>query len=87
MNAAGLTPYVGYAAGGLTVLSLVPQAIRAFRTRAVRDVSWGLITLLIASGVLWIVYGLLSSQLPVILTNVGVVTLAAIILVAKLRFR
>ena len=87
MNAAGLTPYVGYAAGALTVLSLVPQAIRAFRTREVRYLSWGLITLLIASGALWIAYGLLSSQRPVILTNAGVVTLAAIILVAKLRFR
>lgn len=87
MNAAGLTPYLGYAAGGLTVLSLVPQAVQAFRTREVRDISWGLITLLIASAALWIAYGLLSSQLPVIVTNVGVVTLATIILVAKFRFR
>ncbi len=87
MSATSLTPYVGYAAGGLTVLSLVPQAVRAFRTRQVHDISWGLITLLIASGVLWIAYGLLSSQLPVILTNVGVVLLAGVILVAKIRFR
>lgn len=90
MSPPGFTPYVpyvGYAAGGLTVLSLVPQAVRAFRTREVHDVAWGLITLLIASGALWVVYGVLSSQLPVILTNVGVVVLAGVLLVAKIRFR
>ena len=86
MNAAALTPYVGYGAGALTVLSLVPQALRAFRTREVHDVSWGLITLLIASAALWIVYGVATGQLPVILTNVGVVLLAGLILVAKIRY-
>ncbi len=87
MNASDVIPYVGYAAGGLSVLSLVPQAVRAFRTREVHDISWGLVTLLIASGVLWIAYGVLSAQRPVILTNVGVVFLAGVILVAKVRFR
>lgn len=85
-----LTPYlpdVGYAAGALTVLSLVPQVVRAYRTRQVNDLSWGLVALLVVSGALWIVYGVLSSQLPVVLTNVGVVTLASALVVAKMRFR
>lgn len=82
-----ITPYVGYTAGAVTVISLVPQVARAYRTRQVRDISWGLVTLLTLSGVLWIVYGLMSSQLPVILTNVGVVVLAGATLVAKVRFR
>ena len=86
MSAAGFTPYVGYAAGGLTVLSLVPQAVRAFRMREARDLAWGLIALLLVSGALWIAYGVLSSQLPVILTNAGVVALAGVLLVAKVRF-
>ena len=80
------TTYVGYAAGALTVLSLVPQVVRVYRTRAVDEISWGWVTLLVTSGALWITYGVLSSQRPVILTNVGVVVLAGAILVAKVRF-
>ncbi|GJG85989.1 hypothetical protein tb265_11700 [Gemmatimonadetes bacterium T265] len=82
-----LTPYIGYAAGALTVLSLVPQVGRAYRTRHVDDLSWGLVTLLGVSGALWLVYGLLTAQLPVILTNAGVTLLAGTLVVAKALFR
>ena len=82
-----LTPYIGYAAGALTVLSLVPQVERAYRTRHVGDLSWGLVWLLVISAALWLAYGLLTRQLPVILTNAGVVLLSGTLVVAKARFR
>lgn len=85
-GAGPITSYVGYAAGALTVLSLVPQIRRAFRTHRVNDLAWGLIALQGISGALWIGYGLLTRQLPVILTNSGVVVLAATLGVAKSRF-
>ena len=81
------TPFVGYAAGALTVLSFVPQVARAYRTRQVDELSWGLVWLLLVSGGLWVAYGVLSSQMPVILTNTGVVALAVALIVAKTRFR
>ena len=82
-----VTPYIGYAAGAITVLSLVPQVMRAYRTRQVDEISWGLVALLFVSGALWLAYGLLTTQLPVILTNGGVVVLSATLVVAKARFR
>jgi MtN3 and saliva related transmembrane protein len=81
------TPYVGYAAGALTVISYAPQAIRAFRTKKVDDLSWWMIVMLVTAGALWIWYGVASSQMPVILTNVGTVLLTGAILVAKFRYR
>ena len=87
MSIAPFVPYIGYAAGALTVLSLVPQVARTYRTRHVGDLSWGLVTLLVVSGALWLAYGLLTTQLPVILTNAGVVLLSGTLVVAKLRFR
>ncbi len=81
------TPYLGYAAGALTVISYAPQVLRAYRTKKVDDLSWAMIGLLVTAGVLWIVYGLASSQMPVVLTNVGTVILTAAILVAKFRYR
>lgn len=79
--------YIGYAAGALTVLSYLPQAVRAWKTRKVDDLSWAMVAMLVVAGGLWIAYGVMSSQMPVILTNAGTVTLTAAILVAKFKFR
>ena len=79
-------PYIGYVAGALTVISYVPQAIRAWKTKQVDDLSWLMVAMLVAAGVLWIAYGVASSQTPVILTNVATTVLTAAILVAKFRF-
>jgi MtN3 and saliva related transmembrane protein len=82
-----LTPYIGYAAGALTVISYAPQVVRAFRTKEVKDLSWAMVALLVTAGALWIVYGVTSSQMPVILTNIGTTLLTGALLVAKFRYR
>jgi MtN3 and saliva related transmembrane protein len=82
-----LTPYVGYVAGAMTVVSYAPQALRAWKTKEVSDLSWAMLALLVVAGALWITYGVVSSQLPVVLTNVGTTLLTGAILVAKIRYR
>ncbi len=82
----GVAPLFGYAAGTATVISFIPQVVRAFKLRRTDELSWGMIVLLLVSGSLWITYGVLSSQLPVILTNVGAVSVAVCLAVAKHRF-
>ena len=79
--------YLGYAAGVLTVVSFLPQVVRAWRTKQVGDLSFGMFALLITAGVLWIAYGVGSTDWPVIATNAGMVTLNCAILAAKIRFR
>jgi MtN3 and saliva related transmembrane protein len=82
-----LTPYVGYVAGALTVVSLVPQALRAWRTKQTKGLSIKAFLLLIMAGILWVTYGVLASDWPVIATNAGMVALNGAILAAKLRYR
>jgi MtN3 and saliva related transmembrane protein len=82
-----LTPYVGYLAGALTVLSLIPQVLRAWRTKQTKDLSVRTFLLLITAGVLWLTYGFLASDWPVIATNAGMVLLNGAILTAKLRYK
>jgi len=81
------TPYLGYLAGALTVISYLPQVVRAWRTKRVADLSWLMVALLVTAGALWITYGIVSSQMPVIVTNVGTTLLTAALLVLKFRFR
>ena len=79
--------YVGSVAGFLTVASFLPQVVGTSRTNQTRDLSVVTFGLLITAGALWITYGVLQSARPVVLTNVGMVSLDGAILVAKLRYR
>ena len=74
-------------AGALTVLAFLPQVVRVWRTRKTEDLSLGMFAILITAGVLWITYGVVTKDVPVIATNAGMVALNVAILVAKLRFR
>ncbi|MFL5563138.1 MAG: SemiSWEET family sugar transporter [Gemmatimonadaceae bacterium] len=79
--------YLGYVAGTITVFSFLPQVVRAWRTRQTRDLSMGMFALLVTSGTLWICYGALTRDWPVVATNVGMVSLCAALVVAKLRYK
>src|SRR6266699_956234 len=78
--------YLGYFAGVLTVASFLPQVIRTWRTHHTRDLSFAMFALLVTASTLWVIYGIVIGNWPVILTNLGMVALNGAIGVAKLRF-
>lgn len=79
--------YLGYFAGAITVVSFLPQVVRAWRTRQTRDLSMGMFALLVISGALWMVYGAINRDWPVVATNAGMVALNGALVVAKLRYK
>ena len=78
--------YLGFFAGLLTVSSFLPQVIRSWRTRQTRDLSLGMFALLATASSLWIIYGALTSDWPVIITNAAMVALNGALAVAKVRY-
>ena len=64
------TTLTGLVAGGITSMAAIPQVIKTLRTRHTRDISiWQ--PLLLSLGVaLWMVYGILIGDLPLILANI-----------------
>ena len=79
--------YLGYFAGTLTVASFLPQVIRTLRTRQTGDLSLGMFALLVTASSLWILYGAITSDWPIILTNAGMVAMNGSLAIAKLRYR
>lgn len=79
--------YLGYFAGLLTVGSFLPQVIRVWQTRRTQDLSLSMFALLSAASSLWIIYGAITTDWPVVLTNAGMVALNGALAVAKLRYR
>jgi len=84
---AGIEPVtlLGLTAGVLTTLSFLPQVLKAWKTRSTRDISLGMFSMFCTGVFLWVVYGFLVSDLPVLAANVVTFLLAAAILVLKLR--
>jgi MtN3 and saliva related transmembrane protein len=78
--------YLGYIAGFLTVVSFLPQVMRTWKTRRTKDLSMGMFALIITASVLWIVYGAITADWPVILTNSGMIALNGALAVAKVRY-
>jgi MtN3 and saliva related transmembrane protein len=76
---------IGYCAGAITTLAFVPQVIRSWRTRSTRDLSlpW---LLAFSSGVaLWLAYGVLLGEPPIIVANTVTLALALMLLWMRLR--
>jgi MtN3 and saliva related transmembrane protein len=64
-----MTEWVGLAAGIFTSASLLPQLIKLLREKKAHDISlFFLVTLLIGLG-LWVWYGIMKNDLPIIATN------------------
>jgi MtN3 and saliva related transmembrane protein len=80
-----LTQLLGYAAALLTTSSFVPQALLTLRTRDVSGISLGMYAAFTAGVTLWLLYGVLLGEWPIIGANAVTLALAATILVTKLR--
>jgi MtN3 and saliva related transmembrane protein len=79
--------YIGLLAGALTSISFVPQAWRIWKTRSAKDLSLPMFLIFSAGVVLWLTYGLLSKDIPIILTNVITLALCLSIIFMKWKFR
>lgn len=61
--------YVGIAAGICTSVSLLPQLIKIIREKKADNISWFMLFILIGGLSLWVWYGILKKDLPIIITN------------------
>lgn len=82
----GLTDWVGMAAGALTTVAFVPQALKTWRTRHARDLSLGMFSLFTLGVVFWLAYGILLGSWPIIIANSVTLLLAGSILFFKIRY-
>jgi MtN3 and saliva related transmembrane protein len=77
----------GYAAAILTTCSFIPQVWKTFRSRDVSGISLGMY-LVFATGVgLWLVYGVVKQDWPIVAANAVTLALAGMVLAMKLRYR
>jgi MtN3 and saliva related transmembrane protein len=81
------TQLLGLAAGMLTTVAFLPQVIKTWKTRSAKDLSLGMFLFFCLGVVLWLAYGVLVRDIPVIAANFLTLMLASTLLFFKLRFK
>ncbi len=79
------TTVAGLVAAFCTTLSFVPQAVKTIRTNDTASISLVMYLLFTFGTLMWLIYGLLSRNMPVILANAVTLLLASVILYFKIR--
>ena len=76
---------IGLTAAAMGGIALFPQVLKVLRTKSTKDISREMIVILACSIFLWLVYGLLISDLPIIIANFFGLIQALIILFFKIK--
>jgi MtN3 and saliva related transmembrane protein len=77
---------LGFAAATCTTLAYAPQFVKVWRTRSTEDISLGMFLVMVLGLMLWLLYGLLSGDGPLIASNAVTIVLAGGILYMKLKY-
>lgn len=86
MDTISITELTGYLAAFLTTISFVPQAMRTLRTRHTKSISLLMYSLFTTGIAVWLTYGIMLGNWPIIAANVVTLGLASTILAMKLRY-
>lgn len=78
---------LGLLAAALTTVAFLPQVIKNWKTRSAGDLSFGTFGLFTAGLVLWLVYGLIIDNIPIIASNVVTLALNLVNLVQMVKYR
>ncbi len=81
-----LNDLLGISAGVLTAASRVPQIVKTWKTRSAGGLSLSMYAMLCAGFLLWLTYGLMTDNVPVILSNVVSLAFNLVLLVFRFRF-
>lgn len=81
-----LSEAIGLAAGMLTTLAFLPQALKTWRTKSAKDISLAMFACFCLGVTLWLVYGLMIGSVPVVAANAVTLAIASTILAFKLRY-
>ena len=78
---------IGIIAGGCTSISMLPQLIKTIKEKKDGDISYFMLVILLTGIGLWIWYGLLKEDYPIIITNAISFLLNSLIIFFNLYYR
>ena len=77
---------IGLLAAFCTTISYIPQLIKTMHSKSTRDLSLTTFSLLFLGLSLWLVYGILLRNLPLIIANTVSIFFISMILIHKIKY-
>ena len=77
---------IGYFAGFLTTVAFVPQVLKTWKSKSASDLSLGMFLVFSLGVLLWLIYGMLLAEAPIVFWNTVTLILALALLIMKLKF-
>lgn len=78
---------LGLLAGTLTTFSFLPQVIKTWKSKSAKDFSFGMLITFSFGVFLWLVYGILKQDLPIILPKLATLMLNSVIISLKFKYQ
>jgi MtN3 and saliva related transmembrane protein len=78
---------VGVCAAGLTTFSFVPQVVKVYRNKSVKDVSFIMLLQLATGAFLWTLYGIYLKDMIIILANTVTLAIVSVLIFLYFRYR
>jgi len=78
--------YLGYIAGTLGTIPMLPQIYKCYITHSTTDLSYISLLISILSSILWTVYGIIIKEIPVTIFSIIFGILNTILLLMKFSF-
>ena len=78
---------LGLVAGSITSITFLPQLIQIWKTKSAKDLSLGMLSMLITGVAMWLAYGILVKDIAIIYTNAMVLSMSLLMLYFKLKFK
>lgn len=82
-----LENFIGTAGGIVSSVTFLPQVIKIWKTKSAKDLSMMTLFFLTLNVSLWLTYGLLKTDFPLIITNSIVLTMILIMVYFKIKFK
>ena len=78
---------IGLIAAALTTISVLPQVIKSWKSKETKNLSLPTYIILLAGIILWLIYGILIKNLPIILANIVSLILISSVLFLKIKYK
>ena len=77
---------IGYIGAGCLIITLFPQLIYTYRTKKSQDISYGFLILQVTTCILFLIYGILLNEAPLIIANSLVLSQSFILFIFKILY-
>jgi MtN3 and saliva related transmembrane protein len=78
---------IGYLAATGTTISFLPQVIKTWKSKSAKDLSLPMFIIFCTGTLLWLIYGLLVNDFPVVAANAVTLVLSSTLLYFKFRYK